>query len=390
MKKVILAYSGGLDTTCAVKWLKDKGFEVICFSASLGSEFSPQDLKKRAIKSGASKIYIKDLSKEFADEYILPCLKASATYQEKYVLSTAMGRPLIAKYLVDIAHKEYAQFVAHGCTGKGNDQVRIDASIKILDAKLKIIAPLREWGLGSRESEIEYAKKHKLPIKTTKKNIYSIDKNIWGVSIEAGILEDLNNSPAEDAYMLTKSLEKTPKKPDYVKIDFNKGVPVKLDGKKKGFVDIVKCLNALGGKHCIGRTDLVEDRTIGIKSREIYEAPAAWILLSAHNELESLVLDKETRYFKKIVALKYAQLVYQGLWFARLKKSLDAFIDKTQEKVTGTIKLKLFKGNIIVMKRASKNSLYKKELATYSKNDEFNKEDSVGFINIFSLPFMEG
>ncbi len=390
MKKVILAYSGGLDTTCAVKWLKDKGFEVICFSASLGSEFSPQDLKKRAMKSGASRIYIKDLSSEFASEYILSCLKADAVYQQKYVLSTAMGRPLIAKYLVDIAHKENAQFVAHGCTGKGNDQVRIDVSIKILDSKLKIIAPLREWHLTSRESEIAYAKKYNLPIKSTKKKIYSIDKNIWGVSIEAGILEDLKNVPAEDAYMFTKSLEKTPNKADFVNIEFKKGVPIKINNKQKCLVDIIKYLNTLGGKHCIGRSDLVEDRTIGIKSREVYEAPAAWILLKAHQELQSLVLDKETRYFKSLVSLKYAQLIYQGLWFTRLKKSLDAFINVTQEKVSGSIKLKLFKGNVIVNKRISSNSLYKKELATYSEHDAFKKEDSVGFINIFSMPYMEG
>lgn len=387
-KKVVLAYSGGLDTSCVIAYLKEKGFDVICFSANLGSEFSPADLKKRAFKTGASKIHIKDLRGEFGKDYILPALKANAVYEGKYVLSTALGRPLIAKYLVDTAREEKAEFVAHGCTGKGNDQVRIDVTVKMLDRRLKIIAPLREWELTSRESEIEYAKERKIPIKATRERIYSIDKNIWGVSIEAGILENLENEPKEDVYIFTKSLEHASSAPEAVEIEFEKGVPVKLNGKKKDLVAMIEALNKIGGRHCIGRTDLVEDRTIGIKSREVYEAPAAWILINAHRELEHLVLDKDTLAFKEIAALKYARLVYQGLWFSTLKQSLDAFIEKTQEVVTGKVTLKLYKGNIIVAKRSSKNSLYKQALATYGKDDQFDKKDAVGFINIFAMPYV--
>ncbi len=387
MKKVILAYSGGLDTSCCVAWLKERGYEVVCFSANLGSEFSPVELNKKAKQSGISKIYIKDLRKEFANEYIMPSLLAGAVYQGKYLLSTALGRPLIAKHLVEVAKKEGADFVAHGCTAKGNDQVRLDVGVKSLNQRLKIIAPLRIWDLTSRDSEIEYAKKRNLPIEATKKKIYSIDKNIWGVSIEAGMLEDLNNEPKEDPYIFTQSLSKTPDKPQYIKISFNKGRPVKLNGNSISFTGMIDKLNKIGGKHCIGRSDLIEDRTIGIKSREVYEAPAAWILHTAHKELEALTLDRETLYFKDIVSLKYAQLVYQGLWFTHLKDSLDAFIEKTQNPVSGEITLKLYKGNCIIAKRFSKNSLYNEALATYGQKDTFNRGWSEGFINIWSMPF---
>ena len=387
-KKIVLAYSGGLDTSCCLKWLKDKGFEVVCFSADLGSEFSPAELRKKIAKSKNVKIYIKDLKKEFADDYILPALKAGALYQNKYLLNTALGRPLIAKYLVEVAKKEGASFVSHGCTAKGNDQVRIEVGVKALNPKLKIVAPLREWGLTSRESEIAYAKKHKIPISVTKKKIYSIDQNIWGSSIEAGILEDLNNEPTEDAFVLTQSLSKAPLEPQLVTIEFKNGKPIKLNNKALDLVALIGKLNKIGGKHCIGRTDLVEDRVIGIKSREIYEAPAAWILYTAHKELENLVLDKETLYFKELVSLKYSQLVYQGLWFSTLKQSLDNFVDGTQSKVSGKITLKLCKGNIIISKRNSPFSLYKQELATYGKGDKFNRDWAQGFINIWSQPFI--
>jgi argininosuccinate synthase len=388
-KKVVLAYSGGLDTSCCVAWLRERGYEVVCFSANLGSEFSPAELRKKAKQSGISNIYIKDLRKEFARDYIIPSLLAGAVYQEKYLLSTALGRPLIAKYLVEVAENEGAAFVAHGCTAKGNDQVRLDVGVKSLNSRLKIIAPLREWALTSRDSEIEYAKKNKIPIEATSEKIYSIDKNIWGVSIEAGILEDLNNEPKEDPYIFTQSLEKAPNKPEYVCITFNKGKPVALNGKKLEFISLIEALNAIGGKHCIGRTDLIEDRMIGIKSREVYEAPAAWILHTAHRELEALTLDKEALYFKDIVSLKYAQLVYQGLWFTPLKNSLDAFVRETQKFVSGEITLKLYKGNCLIAKRFSKNALYKKTLATYGENDSFNREWSQGFINIWSMPFVK-
>jgi argininosuccinate synthase len=389
MKRLVLAYSGGLDTSCCIPWLKDKGYEIICFSANLGSEFSPADLKKRAIKSGAAKIYVTDLRQEFAQDYILPALKCGAVYQSKYLLSTALGRPLIAKHLVEIAKKEKAEFVAHGCTGKGNDQVRIDLTVKMLAPQLKIIAPLREWELTTRESEIEYARKNNIPIKASKEKIYSIDKNIWGVAIEAGVLEDLNNWPKDEAFLLTEPLDRAPQAGQIITIGFEQAKPVSLNGKRKSFLEIIETLNVIGGKHCIGRTDMVEDRTVGIKSREVYEAPAGWILLNALDELESLVLDKDTLMIKKEVALKYSQLVYQGLWCSPLKQSLDAFINAAQKKVTGSITLKLVKGNIIVMKRYSPYSRYKYELATYGKGDKYSREDAKGFINIFGLPYRD-
>ena len=387
MRKVILAYSGGLDTSCCLKWLKERGYSVVCFSANLGSEFSPGQIKTMAAKTGAAGVYVKDLRKEFAEEYILPALKAGAIYQGKYTLSTALGRPLIAKHLVATAKKEKASFVAHGCSAKGNDQVRLDAGIKCLNSKLNIIAPLRAWKLTSRASEIAYAKKHKIPIKASLKKIYSIDQNIWGVSIESGPLENLNNQPKEDAYALTQSPQKAPNKPYCLTIEFFKGKPVKLNGKKMDLVSLIEKLNKIGGAQAIGRTDLIEDRTVGIKSREIYEAPAAWILHFAHAELESLVLDKETLYFKQLAALKYAQFVYQGLWFTGIKESLDAFVETTQKNVTGKITLKLYKGNISVAKRYSPHSLYKEKLATYGEKDEFNRDWAEGFINIFSMPY---
>ncbi len=387
MKKVVLAYSGGLDTSCCIQWLKDRGFDVVCFSANLGSEFSPADLKKRAIKSGASKIYIKDLRQEFAKDYILKWLKADALYEGKYVLSTSLGRPLIARHLVEIAKKEKAEFVAHGCTGKGNDQVRFEATCAILAPGVKTIAPLREWELSSREEEIEYAKKHNIPITATKEKLYSIDKNIWGVSVEGGVLEDLTNEPPQNSYYFVKPLNKTLNKEVYVEIDFDCGVPVKLNGKTLEPVSLIEKLNKIGAAAGVGRSDCIEDRVVGIKSREIYEAPAAWILYTAHKELEAVTLDKETIAFKEIVGQKYSQLVYQGLWFTGLRQAFDAFIDETQKYVTGKIVLKLYKGNIIVAKRISKNSLYKKAFATYGEGDKFDRTMAEGFIKILAMPY---
>ncbi|MFO7841488.1 MAG: argininosuccinate synthase [Fidelibacterota bacterium] len=389
-KKIILAYSGGLDTTCAIPWLKENGFdEVICFSANLGSEFTPEDLIRRGKATGASKVYVKDLRKELADDYLIRGLKANAVYEDKYVLSTAYGRPLIAKYLVELAQKEGIDHVAHGCSAKGNDQVRLDVAVKMLQPELKIIAPLRYWELSSRESEIEYAEQKNLPIKLTKEKIYSIDQNIWGIAIECGALEDLRNEAPEDSYMIARKIENTPDVPEYVSIDFEKGVPVALNNEKMEFAAILEALNETAGRHGVGRTDMVEDRIVGIKSREIYEAPAAWTLLHAHKELEAAVLDRETLAFKEVVSQKYAQLVYQGLWFTRLRKSLDAFIDKTQEHVTGTIKLKLFKGNITVASRDTCYSLYKMNLATYGDEDEFVRENAEAFIDLYAMPFLE-
>ncbi len=387
MKKVVLAYSGGLDTSCCLNWLKNKGFEVICFSANLGSEFSPADLKQRAHKSGAAKIYIKDLQKEFAYDYIALALKAGAIYEGKYVLSTALGRPLIAKHLVDIAKKERADFLAHGCTGKGNDQVRFEVAAAILAPKIKTIAPLREWELNSREEELAYAKKHKIPVKSTKDKLYSVDKNIWGVSVEGGALEEITKEPPENSYYLVKPPKYALNKEVALEIVFKEGLPVKLNGKALDLVSLINKLNQAGASCGIGRTDVIEDRVIGIKSREIYEAPAAWILHTAHKELEALCLDRQTIFFKEAVSFKYAEMIYQGLWFSELKKSLDAFIQKTQKPVSGTIGLKLYKGNIIIAKRVSPYSLYKKEFATYGKGDKFDRTLAEGFIKLWGMPF---
>ncbi|UCC95355.1 MAG: argininosuccinate synthase [Candidatus Omnitrophota bacterium] len=387
MKRVILAYSGGLDTTCCTQWLRQRGFEVICFSAHLGSEFSPSELKKRAIMSGASKIYIKDLREEFAHKYILATLKASAVYEGKYVLSTALGRPLIAKYLANIAQQENARYIAHGCTGKGNDQVRFEVSIQILAPKLKIIAPLREWDLACREEEIAYAKKHRLPIKTSMSEIYSIDKNIWGVSIEGGALEDIHKKPPPNSYFFVKSPHVAKNNSAHVELEFQKGIPIKVNGKTMGLVKLIEWLNEQGAQAAVGRTDLIEDRVVGIKSREIYEAPAAWILHTAHKELEHLTLDRETLIFKELVSARYAQLVYQGLWFTELKKSLDAFVNAIQSRVTGKVSLDLYKGNITVVRRSSPNALYKRQLATYGKGSKFDQRLAEGFIQLWGMPY---
>lgn len=391
MKKVVLAYSGGLDTSCIVKWLSSRGYEVICFMADLGQGLGKGEniaaIEKRAYAAGAKKVYIKDLQDEFVDNFILPALKAGAVYEGKYLLATALGRPLIAKHLVEIAHKEKAIAVSHGCTGKGNDQVRIEVAANILDPKLEIIAPVREWEFKSREEEIEYALENKIPIDVTKKKPYSIDRNIWGISIESGVLEDSNCEPPEDAYLITKSPDKAPSAPKYVEIYFEKGVPKKLNGKACEIKKLITELNVIGGQYGVGRSDLIENRLVGIKSREVYEAPAATILYNAHKDLEALVLDRELIHFKEIIALKYSELVYYGLWYSSLKKALDAFVDSTQSKVTGTIKVKLHKGNCTVVGRNSVNALYKKELATYGKEDKFDQSLAKGFIKIWAMPY---
>ena len=387
MKKVVLAYSGGLDTSCAVRWLKQKGYEVVCFIADLGQGDDFEKIEERALATGASKVYVKDLQEEFITDFIVPALKANAIYEGKYMLATALGRPLIAKYLVEVAHKEKAGAIAHGCTGKGNDQVRFEVTAGILDPSLEIIAPVREWEFKSRDEEIEYAQQYNIPIDVTKKKPYSIDKNIWGVSIEAGILEDLEQEPPEDAYMMTKAVSHTLTYPRYVEVAFEKGVPKKLDGKVMKLKKIIEQLNEIGGVHGIGRSDLVENRLVGIKSREIYEAPAGTILYTAHKELESVVLDRELAHFKEIIALKYSELVYYGLWYSPLKDALDAFINSTQKKITGSIRLKLSKGACVAVGRRSPNSLYKKELSTYGKEDKFDQKLAAGFIKIWGMPY---
>ncbi len=388
-KKIVLAYSGGLDTSCAVKWLKDKGFEVICFIANLGQVEGLKKIEKRALVAGATKVYIKDLQEEFINSFIFPTLKANAIYEGKYPLATALGRPLIAKYLVEVAHRENASYVAHGCTGKGNDQVRFEVTVGILDKKLKIIAPIRVWEFKSREEEVEYAKLHNIPIDVTKKKLYSIDKNIWGLSIEAGILEDLEQEPPQDTYIMTKNPIYAPNSPRYVEIYFEKGVPKKVNSKTLKPKNLISTLNNIGGFCAVGRTDMIENRLVGIKSREVYEAPGATILNIAHKELESLVLDRELLHFKELIALKYSELVYNGLWYSQLKVALDQFIESTQKNVTGSIKLKLFKGNCIAVSRKSKYSLYKKELATYGKEDKFDQKLAEGFIKLWGMPYQK-
>ena len=391
MKKVVLAYSGGLDTSCITRWLKEQGYEVICFVADLGQGLGEGEdfaaIEARAQAAGASKVYIKDLQDEFVQDFVLPALKAGAIYEGKYLLATALGRPLIAKYLVQIAHKEKADAVAHGCTGKGNDQVRFEVTVGILDPKLEILAPVREWEFKSREEEIEYAKMYNIPIEATKKKPYSIDRNIWGISIEAGVLENLEQEPPEDAYLITKSQTHIASYPKYIEISFEKGIPKKIDGKTYKLKTLISHLNEIGGLYGVGRSDLVENRLVGIKSREIYEAPAATILYTAHKELESLVLDREMAHFKEIISLKYSELVYYGLWYSPLKEALDSFMDSTQRHATGSIKLKLFKGSCIAVARKSPYSLYKKELSTYGREDKFNQKLAEGFIKIWGMPY---
>ena len=388
MKKVVLAYSGGLDTSCAVKWLSEQhGLDVICFSAFIGEVKAKAPLIKRAQAAGAIKTFIVDLKEEFASDYIMPALWAHARYEGKYPLATALGRPLIAKHLVEVAQKEGAEFVAHGCTGKGNDQVRLEVGVRTLDPDLKIIAPLRDWEFKTREEEIEYAKDRNIPIDVTKKSIYSIDKNIWGIAIEAGILEDPMVEPPEDAYVMTCAPGKAPKKPRYVEIYFEEGVPVKLNGKRMSLVTLIDQLNTIAGQYGVGRFDMIENRLVGIKSREVYEAPAADVLLKAHEELEGFVMDREFIHYKRLLSEKYAQLVYFGLWFSPLKSALDAFFKSNQNRVTGKIRIKLDHGHAVCVGRESKYALYKEKLATYSKGDIFDRKAAVGFMKLWGLPY---
>ena len=389
MKKIILAYSGGLDTSVAVRWLKERGFSVICYLADVGQGQNFSILRKKAAAAGASKVIVGDLKKEFVNDFIWPSLRANGVYESKYFLATALSRPLIAKKLVEAAHKERAKFVGHGCTGKGNDQVRFEVTVAALDSKLKVIAPVREWDLPTRESEIRYAKVHGIPVDVTKKKPYSIDKNLWGISIESGKLENPWYEPPEDVYRMTKAIKKSPSNPAYLRIYFKNGIPRKINGQSLDGIKLIGKLNQIGGKYSVGRTDLIEDRLVGIKSREIYEAPAACILFEAHKALESLVLDRETLYFKDMVALKYARLIYEGLWYTPLKAALDKFIGETQKAVEGTVNIKLLKGNVFVAGRKSANSLYREELATYGRGDRFDQTLAKGFIELFGLPYRD-
>ncbi|KXG75678.1 Argininosuccinate synthase [Fervidicola ferrireducens] len=386
MKKVVLAYSGGLDTSVAIKWLKEKyDCEVVAFCADLGEGKDLDYIKEKAVRIGAEKCYVADVKEEFIKDYAFKALKANALYEGVYPISTALSRPLIAKYLVEIAKKEGAFAVAHGCTGKGNDQVRFDLSVAALAPELKVIAPVREWTM-SREGEIDYAAKNGIPVPVGKENPFSIDQNLWGRSIECGILEDPWVEPPEEAFEWTISPEKAPDEPAYVEITFEKGTPVAVDGKEMTPAELVANLNKIAGSHGFGRIDHVEDRLVGIKSREVYECPASLLLIEAHRHLESLTLPREVLHFKYIIEQKYAEIIYNGLWFSPLKKALDAFIEETQEVVSGTVRVKLYKGNATVVGRKSPHSLYDVKLATYAEGDLFDHKAAVGFIALWGLP----
>jgi argininosuccinate synthase len=387
MKKVVLAYSGGLDTSCLIRWLKDKGYDVIAYMADVGQGSDFETYEKRALLTGASKVYILDLKKEFVDDYVFPALKAGAVYEHKYYLATALSRPLIAKHQVKVAQKEKATAIAHGCTGKGNDQVRFEVTAKILAPHLELLAPLRTWEFKTRDEEIDYAKRNNIPIDVSKKSPYSTDINLFGRSIECGVLEDPWQEPPEAIYVMTKDPLKCPNKPTYVEIDFEKGIPVKIDGKKYEAVALINRLNEIGGVNGVGRVDMVENRLVGIKSREIYENPAGTIMHTAHRELEALVLDRETLHHKSYISPRYAEMTYYGLWETPLKHQFDAMIEKMQERVTGTVRLKLLKGSCNVVGRKSPYSRYNMELATYGDKDKFDQKLAEGFIRLWGMPY---
>jgi argininosuccinate synthase len=384
--KVILAYSGGLDTSVAVEWLQDKyDLKVITLTVDIGNVPDLEATRQKALKAGAIKALVVDAKETFVKSYVFPALQADAVYEGQYPLSTALGRPLIVRLLVEAARKEKAMVIAHGCTAKGNDQVRIDVGVAALAPELKIIAPAREWKM-TREQTIQYAQAHNIPVPVTKASPYSIDENLWGRGIECGVLEDTWNEPPEDAFLWTRPPEKTPARPAYLEIGFEKGIPVSLNGRKVEPVTLVQKVHELAGRHGVGRIDHVENRLVGIKSREVYEAPAAAVLLKAHQALEDLVLTKEQLRFKAQVAVDYADLVYNGLWFTGMRQDLAAYVESTQRYVTGTIRAKLFKGNCQVVARKSPYSLYNYSLATYDKGDVFDHSASPGFIHIWGLP----
>jgi argininosuccinate synthase len=372
-----------------IKWLIDKGYDVICFMADVGQGGENEKSREKAIKIGASKCIVADLKEKFVKEYVHAGIKAGLLYQGKYNLATALSRPLIAAEMIKTARKEKAVAVAHGCTGKGNDQVRFESTFRILAPELKVYAPVREWELTTRESEIEYARKNNIPIEQTKKKPYSIDVNLWGVSVEGGVLEDPWTEPPANTYISVLPAEKAPSKAETVTVKFVEGVPVALDGKKVAPVELINRLNMFGSRHGVGRVDMIEDRLVGIKSREIYEAPAGEVLNAAHTSLEEMVLDRETRKFKELVGQKYSELVYNGLWFTPLREALDAFVERTQKVANGEVKLKLYKGNVDVVARRSPDSKYRLNLATYSEGDEFDQSLAKGFIDLWSMPYTE-
>ncbi|MBN1059719.1 UNVERIFIED_ORG: argininosuccinate synthase [Clostridium botulinum] len=388
LNKVILAYSGGLDTSIIIPWLKENyNCEVVAVCGNVGQKDELDGLKEKAIKTGASKLYIEDLTKEFVEDYIFPTIQAGAIYEGKYLLGTSFARPLIGKRLVEIAKAEGADAICHGCTGKGNDQVRFELAVKAFDPDMKIIAPWRTWDIKSREDEIAYAEARNVPIKINHETNYSKDKNIWHLSHEGLDLEDPKNEPKYDEILeLSNSLEKAPNEPTYITLTFEKGNAIALNGQKMDAVTLLDKLNKIGGENAIGITDMVENRLVGMKSRGVYETPGGTILYKAHKDLEELCLDKETSHYKEQISLKFADLVYNGLWFTPLREALSEFVKKTQETVTGEIKLKLYKGNIVNAGMTSPYSLYSEEYATFGEDAVYNQNDSAGFITLYGLP----
>ncbi|ARM30944.1 argininosuccinate synthase [Prosthecochloris sp. HL-130-GSB] len=385
-EKIAIAYSGGLDTSVMIKWLKDKyDADIVAVTGNLGQQKEIENLEEKALKTGASSFSFLDLRREFVEQYIWPALKAGALYEDVYPLATALGRPLLAKALVDVALENDCTMLAHGCTGKGNDQVRFEVTFASLAPHLSVLAPLREWEFTSREAEIAYALEHNIPVSATKKSPYSIDENIWGISIECGVLEDPMTPAPEDAYQITTSPEKAPDKAAVVDIEFEQGVPVALDGKAMEGLELITELNRIGAAHGVGRLDMVENRVVGIKSREIYEAPAATILHFAHRELERLTLEKSVFQYKKNISQDYANIIYNGTWFSPMREALDGFVAATQKTVTGLVRVKLFKGSVSLLGRTSPWSLYNEELATYTEADTFNHKAAEGFIHLYGL-----
>ncbi len=385
-EKVVLAYSGGVDTSVAIKWLQDKHkLEVIAFSVDVGNEPDFPAIREKARKLGVVKALVIDAKKDFVNDFIFPALKANAVYQGQYPLATALARPLMARLLVEAARAEGATAVAHGCTGKGNDQVRFDVSVAALAPDLKIMAPARDWKM-TREETINYAQRNGIPIPITADNPYSLDQNLWGRSIECGVLEDPWVEPPDDAFIWVKPLSETPDAPEYIEIGFDRGIPVVIGGREMDGIDLIQQVNDVAGKHGVGRIDHIEDRVVGIKSREIYEAPAATALLLAHRALEAMTLSREQLRFKQLVAAEYADLIYNGLWFTSFREDLAAYVESSQLFVTGTVRLKMFKGSCIVVGRRSPYSLYRHDLATYDKGDVFDQSAAVGFIHLWGLP----
>jgi len=387
VNKVVLAYSGGLDTSCIVPWLVENyGCEVVCFCANLGQEEELSGLEAKALASGASKLYIEDLREEFITDYIYPTMMAGAIYEREYLLGTSFARPLIAKRMVEIAELEGADAVSHGATGKGNDQVRFELTVMALNPKLKIIAPWREWHIRSREDALKYCAEHNVPVTATIKSIYSRDRNLWHLSHEGGILEDPWQEPEEVMYQLSVSPEAAPDVAEYVEIHFEQGVPKRVNGVAMGPIDILSTLNTIGARHGVGRIDLVENRLVGMKSHGVYETPGGTLLYRAHEGLEQICLDKQSLQYKQMIALKYAELTYNGQWFTPLREALDAFVAITQRNVTGDVRLKLYKGNIMLVGRKSPHSLYREDYATFGEEDVYNQKDAEGFIKLFGLP----